>query len=153
MSALGRATTQEQRFYALGDAAKTGFAIGKVEDARKYADELLALSPKFKENWNYGNALHDGNMVLGRVALAQGKTEEAKKYLLEAGRSPGSPQIDSFGPNMSLAKDLLEHGERQAVVDYLERCRSFWSDGGKINAWEREIRAGKVPDFGANLFY
>ncbi len=49
-----------------------------------------------------------------------------KKYLIAAGKSPGSPQMDSFGPNMTLAKDLLEKGERDAVLEYFMRCRKFW---------------------------
>ena len=43
--------------------------------------------------------------------MDEGRIEEAKRHLLAAGRSSGSPVLGSFGPNMSLAKDLLEkHG-------------------------------------------
>jgi len=31
-----------------------------------------------------------------------------------------------FGPNVSLAKDLIEKGERDTVVEYFEACRKFW---------------------------
>ena len=66
----------------------------------------------------------------------------------------GSPQMNSFGPNMSLAKDLLEKGERQAVLDYFELCRKFWKmDNGRLNDWSQEVKAGKIPDFGANMVY
>ena len=142
------------RFYALDDAAKQSFETGKIEDARKYATELLALAPNFQGNWNYGNAIQDGNLVLGRIAVREGRMEEAKKYLLEAGKSPGSPQMDSFGPNVSLAKDLLEKGERDTVLQYFELCRKFWTmDDGKLDEWSKAVKAGEVPDFGANLVY
>ena len=55
---------------------------------------------------------------------------------------------------MSLAKDLLEHGETNVVLEYFELCRKFWEmEGGKLNDWSKDIRAGKVPEFGANLLY
>ena len=148
------AATGEGRFYALDDAAKESFVVGKVEDARKYATELLTLAPKFESNWNYGNAIQDGNLVLGRIAVREGRIEEAKQYLLAAGKSKGSPQMDSFGPNMSLAKDLLEKGERDTVLQYFELCRKFWTmDYGKLDDWSQEVKAGKIPNFGANMVY
>jgi tetratricopeptide (TPR) repeat protein len=151
---LSVAVTGKDRFYALDDAAKENFAVGKIEDARKYATELLTLAPNYESNWNYGNAIQDGNLVLGRIAVREGRIEEAKQYLLAAGKSKGSPQMDSFGPNMSLAKDLLEKGERDTVLQYFELCRKFWTmDYGKLDDWSQEVKAGKVPNFGANLVY
>jgi hypothetical protein len=151
---LATASTDEARFYALGDAAKNSFVLGKTDDARRYADELLSLMPKFPDNWNYGNAVHDGNLVLGRLAVSEGRIDDAKRCFLAAGDSPGSPQMNSFGPNMSLAKDLLAKGERDAVLDYFERCRKFWSlDWGKLDEWSDAVRARHSPDFGDNLAY
>jgi hypothetical protein len=151
---LAAASTDEKRFYALDDAAKESFNVGKIEDARKYATELLALAPGYQGNWNYGNAIQDGSLVLGRIAVREGRMEDAKQYLLEAGKSPGSPQMDTFGPNMSLAKDLLEKDERDTVLQYFELCRKFWEmESGKLNEWSRAVKTGKIPDFSANLVY
>lgn len=151
---LATAVREEDKFYALDDAAKESFEVGKIEDARKYAKDLLALAPKYRSDWNYGNAIQDGNLVLGRIAVKEGKTEEAKQYLIEAGKSPGSPQMNSFGPNMSLAKDLLEKGERDVVLQYFDLCRKFWEMGhDQLDQWTKEVKAGAMPDFGANLVY
>ena len=151
---LRAAKSDEERFYALNDAAKEGFVLGKTEAARKHAEELLNLLPKFKDNWNYGNAVQDANMVLGRIAVVDGRLDEAKQFLIKAGQSPGSPQMDSFGPNMSLAKDLLEKGETDVVLQYFELCRSFWEmENGRLDEWSQDVKAGNVPDFGANLVY
>jgi predicted Zn-dependent protease len=151
---LATASTEENKFYALDDAAKQSFEVGKIDDARKYATELLTLAPKFQSNWNYGNAIQDGNLVLGRIAVREGRIDEAKQYLLEAGKSPGSPVMNSFGPNMSLAKDLLEKGEQQTVLQYFELCRKFWKmDYGRLDEWSHEVKTGKIPHFGANLIY
>jgi predicted Zn-dependent protease len=151
---LASASRDEEKFYALNDAAKQSLEIGKVDDARRYAKDLLALAPKFQGDWNYGNAIQDGNLVLGRIALKEGRTAEAKEYLIEAGKSRGSPQMNSFGPNMSLARDLLEKGERDVVLAYFGLCRKFWQMGqGQLDQWTKDVKAGKVPDFGANLVY
>lgn len=153
-SELARATTPQQKFYALGAAAKTSFDAGKIEDARSDATELLSIAPQFQQDWNYGNAVHDANLVLGRIAVTEGRMDDAKRSLLAAGRSPGSPQLNSFGPNMSLAKDLLDKGERDTVLEYFQLCRTFWKrDGGQLDRWREAVKAGKTPDFGANLLY
>jgi hypothetical protein len=151
---LAKASTETDRFYALDDAAKENFNAGKIQEAENEARELLVLAPKYRDDWNYGNAIQDGNLVLGRITVRDGRIEDAKKYLLEAGKSLGSPQMNSFGPNMSLAKDLLEKGEHDTVLQYFELCRKFWKmDSGKLNEWSKEVKAGETPDFGANLAY
>jgi hypothetical protein len=151
---LAEATKDQYRFYALDDAAKESFIVGNIDDAGKFAEELLRLAPDFTGNWNYGNAIQDGNVVLGRIALREGRVQDAGQYLLAAGKSPGSPQMDSFGPNMSLAKDLLEKGQRDVVLQYFGLCRQFWTmDYGKLDEWSNEVKSGKIPNFGANLVY
>jgi hypothetical protein len=93
-------------------------------------------------------------MVLGRVALRKGDVEAAKRELIEAGRTPGSPQLNSFGPNMSLAKDLLERKETDTVVAYFELCGKFWKmEQGNLRRWGVLAKAGEMPDFGPNLVY
>ena len=154
MKKLDGASSEITRFYALDDAAKKSFAIGKIEDARKYAEELLKTAPSYPTDWNYGNAIQDGNLILGRIAFHEGRIEDAKRYLIAEGNSPGSPTMDTFGPNMSLAKDLLSKNEREAVLQYFEKCRGFWSmDNGKLDEWKKDVKAGKTPNFGANLVY
>jgi hypothetical protein len=143
MNDLKTAKTEENRFYALDAAAKESFVTGKIEEARNYAQELMTLLPKYKGDWNYGNAIQDANLVLGRIAMREVNAEAAKKYLIAAGKSPGSPQMDSFGPNMTLAKDLLEKGERDTVLEYFMLCRKFWKmDYGKLDKWMHEVMDG-----------
>ena len=115
---------------------------------------MLALSPKFEGDWNYGNAVHDANMVLGRIALLEGEVEKAKDHLIAAGTHAGSINQRMHGPNMSLAKDLLEKGEREVVLEYFQLCRKFWPDDeGKLAAWTAAINQGQIPNFGPNLLY
>jgi hypothetical protein len=155
--ALGQiheARSDTDKFYALRDAAKQSFIAGQIDEARNFASELLRLAPQFVRDWNYGNAIHDGNMVLGRIAVQEGRMDEAKQFLLKAGATPGSPQLNSFGPNMSLARDLFEKGEHEVVLQYFELVRKFWElENGRLNHWAEQVRIDKVPEFGPNLFY
>ena len=149
---LAAATNVYQRCYALGRAAKLSFVAGQTAEAHDYAQQLLSLSATFKQP--EGDAIHDGNMVLGRVALKQGRIEEAKERLLQAGKTPGSPVLDTFGPNMSLAKDLLEKGERDTVLHYFDLCRKFWTlHPETLDKWTKDVKRGRIPDFGANELY
>jgi len=108
---LSVATSERERFYALGKAARKALKEEKTEEAFELAAELERLARNYKDDWNYGNAVQDSNQVLGRIALAEGDVAEARKRLLASADSKGSPQMNSFGPNMQLAKDLLEQGE------------------------------------------
>jgi methionine-S-sulfoxide reductase len=149
------APTGKDRFYALPALAKAAFEAGEFDKAERYARELLAAAPGNEKDWNYGNAIFFGNMIFGRVALRRdGNVGLAKTLLLSSGATPGSPQLNSFGPNMSLAKDLLAAGERDTVLEFFTRCRLFWSSGQKkLDEWTATVRGGGTPEFGANLLY
>ena len=116
----------EQKFYLVTRLAPVAYSAGDMYKARSYSIGLLGMAGDFRADWNYGNAIHIGNLVLGRIALGSGDVAEAKRYLLESGKTIGSPQLNSFGPNMTLAKELLERGERQVVLDYFKLCAVFW---------------------------
>ena len=140
-----------ERSFNLPRLAKAALKADAVDKASSYAHELLGSDTT---DPNYGQALHDGNMVLGVIALRQGNVPEAKGYLLESAKSKGSATLNSFGPNMLLAKALLEKGERDVVLEYFESCRSFWTMGAKqLDAWTATVRGGGIPAFGANLEY
>ena len=137
----------------LGRLARTALAAGDLKKADRYGNEALAES-QHGVFWWTGDAVHQGNIVLGRLALGGGDLAEAKRYLLAAGKTPGSTSLAAQGPNMALARDLLERGESAAVLQYLEECGSFWSGNrGKLAEWMALIRAGLKPDFGANVTY
>ena len=101
------------------------------------------------------------NTVLGQVALREGNIQKAKFHLIESGKTPGSPQLNSFGPSFVLARELLEKGQKEAVLEYLYLITVFWanpeiakptykSDAQKkaeqIWKWKQEIKRGKIPD-------
>ena len=154
MEKLVSANTEQARFYALAPAAKSCFVVSQFKEAQSLSSELLRLAPKYQKDWNYGNAIHTGNMVLGQLALLDDKVNDAKEYLLKAGKTPGSPQLDSFGPNMSLAKGLLERGEYAVVLEYFALCSKFWGyHQDRLDMWSGVVKNGEIPDFKANLYY
>lgn len=137
------------RFYKLPTLAKAAFSAGDLRKATNYATAAITEAARFKD-WAHGNGIHHGHVVLGRVALVQGDAKLAVRHLLQAGRSPGSPQLNSFGPNFSLANDLLQAGDFESVLEFLNLCRRFWSYGAKaLDAWCAQIHAGQRPDFKA----
>ena len=151
---LNAARTAEERFELLPLVAGYAVRTGDLEKALSYSDEALRLAESYQSSWAYGNALHRGHLVRGHVALSRGDVQRAVTELLAAGATPGSPQLDSFGPNMALAKALLERGQRKAVLSYLDQCRTFWKmSDGKLDTWKAQIEKGEAPDFGANLVY
>jgi tetratricopeptide (TPR) repeat protein len=158
-----RALEHFERAYELADEslrdplleglAKGAYSADRLDKARHYAELMLQNS---EAGWNYGNRVHHGNLVLGRIALREGNIEEAKSRLIAAGNTPGSPQLNSFGPNMALAKALLEIGEREVVLEYFKLCSTFWSSDrakDKLDKWGELAAAGRIPDFRANLNY
>ncbi len=140
--------SERNRWGLLADLGEAQFALGAFDKASASASELLALAPKYDKDWFYGNAIHKGNILLGRIALKRGNVAEAGKRLIAAGGTPGSPQLDSFGPDWQLAQDLLAKGEQAAVSQYIDLCRKFWKlDRGRLDAWTKTLAAGGSPNF------
>jgi len=153
LARLDAAATDAKRFYALPDAATGAFHLQRFALASQLATESLELSKAFPKNWNHGNAIHRAHTVLGLLALHAGDIPLAVRELHEAGATPGSPQLDSFGPSMQLARALLREGQAPEVLAYLEQCRVFWETGAPwLDIWEEKIRAGREPNFLMNLW-
>jgi hypothetical protein len=135
--------------------AKAAFEAEEFDKARSYATDSLAKAAlRHYSDSNNGYAIHHGNLILGRLALKSGDFQKAKEYLLNAGQISGGATLCSFGPNMMLAKDLLESGEREVVIQYLKLCANFWhTSDHRAEKWIYAIEQGTIPNFGANLAY
>lgn len=155
MLKLNAVASELERFYALGDAALWSVDVGKLDDAERYANELLALNTKIGRDWNNGNAIHKAHSALGRVAIKRGDVAEGERQLGLAATSKGSPQMDTFGPNMSLPRDLLairKASAKAAVLAYFDRPPTFWwMDNGAIRVWRSDVENDRLPNFGAHL--
>ena len=145
---LGATRRESGNVYLLADIAQMAIDAGETEKAETHATDLLVISSGDQR----GHAIHHGNLILGRVALKRGEIEGAKKYLIAAGKTSGSPPLNSFGPSMALAKELLEQGEQNVVLEYFDLCKKFWKlDRGRLQEWTALVKAGQIPNFGTSL--
>ena len=149
---------------ALAWAAKAAVEAGENQKARDYAVESLQSADAMVAGYaklgrivprsSLGGSTADyyGNFVLGRLAVLDGDVRSAEKYLLASGKTVGDPVLKSFGPNMSLALELLKHGDaqsRQVVLEFLDEVKLFWPTPS-IDKWAAEISAGETPTFRAD---
>ena len=127
---------------ALPDLVKMAIEAGELDKANVYGQELIQ-SAKNPKDWNYGNAIYDGNTALGRVALRKGDVAQAKRFLMAAANTPGSQRLSSSGPDLSLARELAFKGERKIVLEFFSSCKRFWKQGGlQLDGMSASVRAG-----------
>ncbi len=146
--ALRVAGELEPRSFVLTDLAQAYLANGDIPKAAGTADASSSPIPKTDSELRRRRS-HTANIVLGRIAVKKGDLEEAKRRLLAAGNTPGSPSLNSFGPNWNLAQELFAKGERDTVLAYIDLCRKFWKlDRGRLDTAGRSaIRDGGSPNF------
>jgi hypothetical protein len=97
---------------------------------------------------NGADAIYTGNLILAGVAADNGDNAAAGRYLINAADIPGLPLIAEKGPDTSVAASLIQRGERDAVLEYLNRCRKLWPAGGMVlDRWSNTIRQGRRPNF------
>jgi tetratricopeptide (TPR) repeat protein len=124
-----------------GDMADASFKVGDFEGAAELAKIHLQTRDR--------TAPQRANTVLGRVALRSGDISKAKQYLLNSSGPQAAADVAISGPTMILAKELLEQGERDAVLQYLENCLSLWPRGESVlQLWIADVMNGKTPKFG-----
>lgn len=131
--------------YQGGDSEKaTEFAIRLQRDVEELNGKSVSSAL---------DGLHASNTVLGLIALDKGRIDEANAHLLASGKlTNGSPTLETFGPAMMLAKRLLDKGQRETVLQYLNLCSAFWThDQGNLAKWKSAINSGGTPDFGVKL--
>jgi hypothetical protein len=142
------AESEIDRFHAVPAASMAAYLLEERDLARQLANQAIALAQMHRSSWNYGNAVHYGHTVLGLLALAQGDHPLAIAELRASGETPGSPQLNSFGPTMQLASELLRLGETGAVLLYFQQCSKFWEMGAtSLNIWEKKVLRGATPNF------
>jgi len=150
---------------ALAYASKAALEAGEDKKAHDYAVEALQSADSIASRYeklgrkaprSYAAvpvADFYGNFVLGRLAILDGDIRSAERYLLDSGRTLGDPDLKCFGPNMSLALELLKHGDtqsRQTVLQFLDEIKVFWTldpDKPPLDKWSAQIAAGETPVF------
>jgi hypothetical protein len=107
-----------------------------------YAQRLLRDEPQS------GDAIYIGNLILAQASLDRNDVAAAKQYLLQAADTPSAHIIEQNGLDVSVARVLFDRGERDTVVEYLNKGRRLWPQGSQIiNRWQAAIRGGRRPNF------
>ena len=131
-------------------AARESLAGDMAQDAFKEGDfpSAAALAKIHLESPDRA-APQRANTILGRVALRSGDLANADHYLLDSAGPAAATDIAISGPTLILAKELLEQGQRDAVMQYLERCIPLWPRGQEaLRLWIADIKRGGKPNFG-----
>jgi hypothetical protein len=140
-------TPRLERFYRLEEMVRAAYESRDEAELSARANEYLDLASIYRCNWNYGNAVHDANRYLGLASLRSGNVEQAVMFLLRSGKSTGSPQLNSFGPDLNLAGELLKQGQVGPVRAYLVDVKRFWKmDNGQIDQWLAALERGERPE-------
>jgi hypothetical protein len=129
-------------------------AKAERDQARKHADDLLALCDKLPNDPHRSETFFTGHVVLAGLALRDNDTAAAVRQLDESVKVPPGEQV-THGYNSvwdSVAVGLLERGERESVARFLERVSAL------TEPWLRDrltkdaaaIHAGRMPAFYQN---
>ena len=90
-----------------------------------------------------GDSIHQINIAKGWLALKSGNQNKAVSYLMASTQNTGSPVLGSFGPDMTLIRELYKRGNKSAVLQYLKQVQSFWktdSANEYISVWRKMIK-------------
>jgi hypothetical protein len=118
----------------------------KPDEAAAKARELLELAARHPGDTMYGDALFEGNVILGKLALRHGDKKAAARNLRAAAETPGSDHIRRGEFEMNLPRALVDWGERREVADFLERMAPKTVRSRQFQDWAAEIRRGINPD-------
>ena len=160
-----RLNSKVGRIVSLSYAAKVALEAGQFQKAGDYAIESLQVAnsraaSRHSQRHNprdrpgIREADFYGNFVLGRLALRDGDIRAAGTYLLASGKTAGDAVLSTYGPNMSLAYELLKTGDPQSVEEvsqFLQECREFWRSP-LLENWITGVQQNQLPDFGDQLY-
>jgi hypothetical protein len=138
--------SQSDRLKRLRSEIEHAMPGEKMDEAESNARELLALAEQNTSEPEYGNAIFFANLTLGDVALRRGDKREAARRLLAASEAPPTDRLRYGYIDMTLARQLVDWGEREAVAQFLDRCALFNHRRKDLAEWATQIRKGINPD-------
>lgn len=139
---------EEPRSGGLQEEGWAALAAGDSIGAMAIGDRLLELAGEVtEEDWNnFGSLLHDGHIFRSCSLLRRGDVDGATAELDAAGQTPGSPTLNSFGPDITLAWELLQQGQDEAVIKYFHDVSRFWSPIGPLRILEMRDELTRSSD-------
>ena len=124
-----------------GDKREAAAAYAR---SKEYARQALDLAPALEGTTEYPEAVFRAHIALGLNAFREGDRRTAVRHLREASEVPapsGSP-LES-----RLVNYMLKHGERETIIEYLERAALGRTAEQRATMLEAAaaIREGRMP--------
>jgi hypothetical protein len=108
------ALPESERFQYLADLASAAYVDARStvshqspeaaelswDRARRYANDMLALAPRFKNDPMYGRVLYVGNLTLSALAMREGNKSSSARHMLEASKAPQSDEL-AYSPDFT----------------------------------------------------
>ncbi len=139
--------SDDQNWSASTNLVKLLFEVNRFDQLKDTAAQVLKNADEniVPAAWS----IHQVNVTLGKVALAEGDSQSAVRHLAASVEIPHDPSLLSLsGPDMTLARALLEKGEKQAVLDFLAECEQFSLRNHAedlLQEWKEAIAEGRTP--------
>jgi hypothetical protein len=138
-----------RQFYMLDEETQAAIRAGGFDKAAEYAHELLREAAKNADDPNYGNAIYDGNMALGRVALRQG-CYQGREAAVGSRPNTGLNPVEQLLSGYDGGSGALGGGRTRGRLTVL--CALPPLLGRRLAATGcKTVREGGTPKFGANL--
>ena len=130
---------EAQRRGMLPDIAMAEFEASDDAAAERDARTLVASTRAYLD-------YYFGQTVLGRLALARGNQAGAKEHLLASVKPPASFKNPTIQPNVLLAQEILDSGDRETVLAFLAALRPLWTfDQGRLDHMINFVKRSSSP--------
>lgn len=136
-----------ERIMAGETAVKAALETGDWDLVEQEAQALLdVVSSVDPDTWNVGNGLARAHGALGEVALRRGDAVAAAEHLTHL-CDRWTPQLVSFGPDFTLAVELLDHGgHTDALSESFRECADLVGQSSDLSDGDH-ARVARYADF------
>lgn len=94
---------------------------------------------------------HTSAVIAGLCAISSNRIDFARdSSIVAAGETLKNQSVSLTDLDMSLAQALLDRGEKNAVLIYLDLCANA-TQSSEVRAWIEKINRGEKPDFSGYL--
>jgi tetratricopeptide (TPR) repeat protein len=146
-------TSAYRKLLWLDDLAWKAYTAGDHGKAEGHACTILDFHAKLPEAERDGtpcDSIHNAYLVMGSIALDKGDIQGAIENLIASVTQPHPSPGNRLTPDMTLAKRLLEIGDRDSVLRYIEISAAICNgskERDKRRGWIAAIKKGRTPKF------
>ena len=154
--ASSMARSPDIHLYTLFLLPRFAIKAGDYAKAAHYAALTLQVASQAKKEGVYGDCIYEAYTVQGQVAVRDGDIAGAKQALLNSlsGASYSKNVTKRWNLRYELAQALLDRGERDAVVQFLEQCAALVpADRERYAVWIAAIKGGANPELNSRYWF